>query len=494
MLKTTFLLPIFRGAGGARKFIRSSLSRRLLVSTIIFVVVSEVFILAPVIAKYRFDWLHNHIEQAQIAALGVDAAVQHSITSRVGDEMLDNAGVLAVILHRSNGNVITLARGGELPQHVDETFDLHNTDLGTLLYDAFSAYMRADGRVISLIETPHFNAGTSIEVIMSETPMRHILIYEGVRVFWLSLTVLVPATLFSTTLLYFIFVRPMRRITASMVAFREDPSDARNVISVSPRTDEIGVAERELNLMQARIRDTLTQNARLAALGKAVSKINHDLRNILSNAQLLSDRIGAVDDPTVRMLGPRLFASIDRAIALCTQTLRYGRADDRAPRRELFSLQVLVDEVRDSMSIPADGSLAWETDIDKVIEVDGDREHVYRILCNLARNALQAMEAAREGRGSIRISAQKVADHVHIDIVDTGPGLAEKAKAHLFEAFAGGTKADGFGLGLAIADELARSHGGHIDLIASSDKGAHFRLCIPATNSVADCEGRISRI
>ena len=137
--------------------------------------------------------------------------------------------------------------------------------------------------------------------------------------------------------LYFIFVRPMRRITHAMISFRDNPEDPSRIISASKRRDEIGITERELGAMQRDIYGFLQQKARLAALGAAVAKIQHDLRNILASAQLASDRLAAVDDPVVQRLAPRLVAAIDRAVSLATNTLRYGRADEKPARRATLS-------------------------------------------------------------------------------------------------------------------------------------------------------------
>jgi signal transduction histidine kinase len=287
--------------------------------------------------------------------------------------------------------------------------------------------------------------------------------------------------------LLIVLVRPMRRITENMVAFRRNPEDARRVVEPSGREDEIGIAERELGAMQKEIRATLNQRAHLASLGAAVSKINHDLRNILANAQLISDRIGAIDDPTVQHLAPRLFASIDRAIELCTKTLKFGRADEEPPHRTRFALAPLVDEAREMAGLADGAHIRWVNAVPPDLAVDADRDHLFRILLNLGRNAVQAIEDGRGGEGDIRVTARRAGDHIHIDMIDTGPGLPEKAKAHLFEAFSGSARSGGTGLGLAIAQELARGHGGHIDLVATGDKGTHFRVCIPSEATTLDC-------
>ena len=81
--------------------------------------------------------------------------------------------------------------------------------------------------------------------------------------------------------------------------------------------------------MQETVRQALRHNARLAALGTAVTKINHDLRNILSTARLISDGLADSEVPEVKRVTPRLLAAIDRAVALCTRTLSFTREGAR---------------------------------------------------------------------------------------------------------------------------------------------------------------------
>lgn len=462
-----------------------SLSRRLLVLTILFVMLSEVLIFVPSVANFRKTWLEQHIGTAQIAALALEATPDNMISPSLQQELLENAQVYAVSLHRSDAHRLMLSE--KMPHAVDAVYDLRHSMLPTLVMDAFETLAAGDGRVIEVTGVPRFGAGDDIDIIIDETPLRHAMIEYGIRIFWLSALISIITAGLIFFVLHVVIVRPVRRLTENMVAFRRNPEDARRLIAPSQRADEIGIAERELGAMQHRIRATLNERARLAALGAAVSRINHDLRNILANAQLLSDRIGAVDDPTVRRLSPRLFASIDRAIDLCTRTLRFGRADEEPPRRSRFELKPLVDEVHEIAGLAEDTKILWKNDVPTGFEIEADRDHMFRILLNLGRNAVQAIEGEDAGDGEIRIAARRAGDHIHIDVTDTGPGLPEKARAHLFEAFSGGARAGGSGLGLAIAEELARGHGGHIDLLSSGVTGTHFRICIPDENSMLEC-------
>ena len=469
-----------------RRPLRSSLSRRLLVLTIVFVMLSEVLIFVPSIANFRKTRLEQNLAAAQIAALALEATPDNMVSPALRQELLRNAQVFAVALHRDASRRLILSE--EMPPAIDARYDLRTAMAPGLVLDAFVTLAAARPRTIEVVGYPRFGAGESIAIVMDETPLRLAMWRYGIDIFWLSFAISVMTACLVFLSLHVVFVRPMRRITRSMIAFRRNPEDARRVISPSPREDELGIAERELNRMQEEIRGTLNQKARLAALGAAVSTINHDLRNILANTQLISDRLGAVNDPTVQHLAPRLFTSIDRAIALCTNTLRFGRAEEEPPHRVHFPLAPLVDEVGRVAGLPEDGRIRWLNGVRDDMLVDADPEHMFRILLNLGRNAVQAIIDGRGGRGEIRIAASEKGGHVHIVMSDTGPGLPEKARAHLFEAFSGSARAGGTGLGLAIADELARMHGGRIRLLVTGEDGTSFLICIPQEENPADCE------
>jgi signal transduction histidine kinase len=216
----------------------------------------------------------------------------------------------------------------------------------------------------------------------------------------------------------------------------------------------------------------------LAALGLAVSKINHDLRNMLANAQLISDRLVSLPDPAVQRFAPKLIASLGRAITLADSTLKFGRAEEAAPRRELMALEALVAEVADGLGLPREGAIDWTISMDPGLRVDADRDQLFRVLSNLCRNALQAIELREPIKGRIEISAQRNGQRVAIEVSDDGPGVPQKARAHLFQAFQGSARKGGTGLGLAVAHELITAHGGTIRL-RESEIGAIFVVEIP---------------
>jgi signal transduction histidine kinase len=267
----------------------------------------------------------------------------------------------------------------------------------------------------------------------------------------------------------------MRRITASMEAFRNAPENAASVIEASERSDEIGAAQRELAHMQNELRNALQQKTHLAALGAAVSKINHDLRNVLATAHLASDRLADSDDPHVRRATPTLVRAIDHAIAICTETLDFAKAEMPQLSRERFGLKALADDVVQHVELSGKGHVVWHNYVPADLEVEADREQLFRALLNLSRNAVDALV---EG-GEVTIAAAREDGWLLIDVADTGSGLPERARAHLFEPFSGSAKSGGVGLGLAISRELVRGHGGDLELIKSDANGTTFRVILP---------------
>ncbi|MDP1907799.1 MAG: ATP-binding protein, partial [Hyphomicrobium sp.] len=362
----------------------------------------------------------------------------------------------------------------QVPETVWEGIGLRLEQMG----DAIAVFFARDGRTIRVLGSIGDDPDDLVEIVMPEAPLKAALRSYALNILGVSIVI----SLATAALVYFalsrLLVRPMMRITRAMVQFRQDPEDPASIIVPSSRHDEIGVAERELGEMQRQLSGALLQKTRLAQLGLAVSKINHDLRGMLANAQLLSDRLTAIPDPTVQRFAPKLIASLDRAINFCNDTLRFGRAEEAAPRRELLRLKPVVEEVGEALGLPREGSLDWVLDIDDTLRIDADRDHLFRILSNLVRNAIEAIEGAPGTHGEVRVRAWREGRRVLVEVRDNGPGVPPKAREHLFEAFTGSQRKGGTGLGLAIAAEIVGVHGGHVRLVDTAE-GAAFQFDIP---------------
>jgi signal transduction histidine kinase len=451
------------------------LSAKLLLLTILFVMLAEVLVFVPSVSNFRRQWLMERLAAAQIASLAAEAAPGGQLPATLRDELLERAKVKAIAVKRADARVLVIEM--DMPAEIGASYDLRNASWMALISDALMVYVAPDDRVIRVVGEPGMSEGEVIDVVMGEAPLKAAMIRYGLDILGLSILIsIITATLVYLTL-DAILVKPMTRLTWNIVRFSQRPEDPTRIIAPSSRRDEIGTAERELSAMQKELAEMLSQRSRLAALGLAVSKISHDLRNMLSSAQLLSDRLAAVKDPTVQRLVPKLIASLDRAIRLCAQTLDFGQAQETPPRRKRFPLAPLLAEIGDSLGLPRQ-RIDWLVTIDAGLEVDADRDQLYRVLSNLCRNAVQALESEGEARGEIVVGAQREGSVTVIEVADSGPGVSERARAHLFEAFQSVARKGGSGLGLAIAHELVQAHGGQIALV-KNEGGATFRVTIP---------------
>lgn len=459
----------------------TGLSGKVLLLTIVFVMLGEVLIFLPSIANFRVQWLKTRIAQAEIAALAVEAAPNQILSSDLTSEILKGAGVLVVSLRK--GETRKLILRGEEPPMIDASFDLRDVRWWQAIADAFGA-MSGPARIIGITDRPPNMSGDLIDIALHEAPLRQAMYRYGLNIFLLSvfLSLVVAGLIFAA--LNRVLVRPMQRLTRNMVAFGENPEDLSRVIAPTARRDEIGIAEHELHGMQSELAAMLQQKSRLAALGLAVSKVSHDLRNMLSSAHLISDRLAMLEDPTVQRFAPKLIASLDRAIDFLTQTLKFGRAQEPPPARERLPVKDIVNEVIDSAVLQTSSRIVLYNNVPASVIADADREQLGRILTNLTRNAIQALEAAQAENphvpdGSVTMRAWREGSVISIEVKDNGPGVPEQVRDKLFEPFQSAARPGGTGLGLAIAAELVRAHGGEIALQATGGTGTSFLLTIP---------------
>lgn len=468
------------------------LPSKLLVLTLVFVMLAEVLIFLPSIANYRVNWLTARLTSARLAALSAEAAKPNQVPPMVKQELLDTAQVHAVAIKKNRIRKLVLPADG--PVVVDANFDFRERPseglwsrfsrrIG-LIVDAMEVFTAPENRVIRVYGQASSGLGKPpkmdefVEIVLPEKPLREAMLKFARNILILSIII----SVITAGLVYFalirVLVQPMMNISRNMLEFSENPEDPSRVIEPSGRGDEIGLAERELANMQTEMIGLLQQKNRLAQLGLAVSKINHDLRNMLASAQLISDRLATLQDPSVQRFAPKLIASLDRAINFCNDTLKFGKAQEAAPRREVFPIRGLIEEVGDGLELPRNG-IDWKLDIDPSVQVDADRDHLYRVLNNICRNSAQALEAQGDSSdGAISVSARRDGLRTIIEISDNGPGVPPKARENLFRAFQGAVRKGGTGLGLAISAELIQAHGGKVELI-DRDNGAGFRIEIP---------------
>jgi len=454
------------------------------VLTVAFVMLAEILIFVPSIANFRKSWLEEHMRAAQIAALALEATADFMVSDELAHDLLGTAGIEAVVLKRGDARKLIL--GDDMPGGIAAAYDLRTDGPLTLIMDAFATFSIDDIELLQVTGHARSGLGDYAQVIMKAGPLRKAMLVYSRNILILSVMI----SLITAGLVYFslnwLMVRPIRRITTNLMAFAKSPEAVTSRITPSGRRDEIGVVEQELATMQDELRGALNQKTRLANLGTAVAKINHDLRNILASAQLMTDRLTTVDDPTVRAVTPRFMHAVDRAIALCQRSLAYGRAEEPVPEVRRLALRPMVEDVGHSLGLdaPGDDGVSGPLichDVADDFRVDADADQLFRILLNLVRNAADAIAKVRTPTPhcQIRISASRDADSTVIDVSDNGPGLTARAREHLFEPFTGGARAGGTGLGLAIARELTVAHGGDITLVESGPEGTTFRVSLP---------------
>lgn len=455
------------------------LSGRLLGLTVVFVMLAEVLIFVPSVASMRLRWLQDQLAIAAAAGVVVDG-LQAELPPSVQADMLVATGARAIAL-RKDGTSRLLAKSEDMPGEVDGHYDVSHTALARTVSDALDTLLFGGGRLMRV----YGHVGDSemtIELVMPDEPLRRAMLGYSRNVFVISLVI----SLITAGLIYVainrMMIRPVRRLTNNMREFSADPENPARIMVPEKGGDELTIAGQHLASMQTELQRTLKQQKNLADLGLAVSKINHDMRNILASAQLMSDRLVGVDDPMVRNFAPKLLRTIDRAVGYTNEVLSYGQTTEAEPKRRLVPLSAIARDVRDILGLDASSDIEFVIAVEPDLLVDADGEQLFRVINNLCRNAHQALASVPTDPvlpRRITVSAERRGSVVAISVDDTGPGMPDKARENLFRAFRGGVRSGGTGLGLAIARELVLAHGGTIALVEKSTPGTEFRIEIP---------------
>ncbi len=457
-----------------RRPARLGLSGRLFLVTVAFVVVAEVLTYVPAVANYRIEWMSDRVAAAQVAALVLDGRTGEPVSEALESRLL--AGVNARAIAVRGGGAQRLLAIEPVPETVADTVDLRDVTALSTIRGAWRTLVAPVREPIRVIGEGGIGFDR-VEVLLDEAPLRAAMIDYALRLLVSSLIIAASAAGLVFVVLQVLIVRPVRRLATNITAFAENPEDAGRIIAPSRRRDEIGQAERALGRMQRILADQLRQKRRLAELGLAVSKVSHELRNLLTGAQLLGDRLEDTADPMVQRVAPRLVGAIARAIRFCEASLAYGRVAERAPTLSSTPLAPLFAELPDLAALAA-RSVRVLVDAGEC-RVQADPEQLARALANLVRNAVQALDGAAVPEAEVRVTAcRDVPGRVTILVEDNGPGLPARARENLFSPFQGSTRSGGTGLGLPIAAELIGINGGSLTL-DPEEGGARFRIVLP---------------
>ncbi len=458
-----------------RRKLPFGLSWRILGLVVVAVMTAEILIFLPSIARFRMVYLEQLIESGTLAALALDATPDNMVTEEVKRSLLNNARVDAVVLVEPNRPKRALMNIEPRPSMPG--YNLMEESVLTLIWDALAAMAHDGARYIRVGGESMRLPKAMVWIVIDELPMRIAMYEYATRILVLSVII----ALFTAALLYlalrWLVILPLQSLSADMTAFRRAPEEARTERAPAQRNDEIGVVDREFQNMQRELRASLRQKSRLAEVGAATNKINHDLRNMLSTARLLSDRLARSDDERTRALAPTILNTIDRAARLASDAIAYVR-DRPTPKLSEVDLADLVDEVGVVLQEQGEDSTPnvvrhWVNALGSDQQVRADRDLLYRLFVNLGRNAFEA------GATTVTVSARTEPSCITIDVTDNGPGVPQAVADQIFRPFATGGRAGGAGLGLAIARDLVRAHGGDIALAETSAAGTRFRFTLP---------------
>ena len=458
-----------------------------LLTTIIFVILAvEVIIYLPSAANFRTNWLEDRMRVGVVAARVLDAvpdvmALPRSLT----DRLLTAAGAQAIVYRREGQTQLIELEQAPMPREA-VAIDMRLRDPMSVIGGVIDTLVFGGDRTLRIIGEEPGPQGNVIEILMPEAPLRRELLAYSRNIFVISLIV---ATMTAAVLYIFvsrILIGPIRRLSANMVGFRKAPENAALIVTPSVRNDEIGILEQELAAMETDVFTMLRQRRHLADLGLAVAKINHDLRNTLTSAQLLSDQVATLDDPKVQRLAPRLVSSIDKAIGFAQSVLDYGRESATPPRPQPVDLRTLLEEAAFDARLAGHPDIAFDNQVPDAVTVSADADQLARVFANLLRNAREALEAQqnRDAPAAITAGFAERDDSFVISVSDNGPGLPPRARDKLFVAFEGSARAGGTGLGLAIARELAEAHGGQLVLVPQP-LGTRFDVILPRSLRLA---------
>jgi hypothetical protein len=197
----------------------NTLSGRFLILTTVFVMLAEVMIFVPSVARFRQDFLQMRLERGQIASLALLA--DDMLEMDLEEELLKNAGVFNVVLRRNE--VRQLALSSPIPEPIFATYDLRDPGALVLIRDALADLVNPDNRVIRVIGDPVRQAGLQIEITMETAPLRKAMVEYGVNILLLSLVISVITAAMLFVAVQRLMVRPIKRVVTAMTSYTEAP-------------------------------------------------------------------------------------------------------------------------------------------------------------------------------------------------------------------------------------------------------------------------------
>ncbi|WP_297323618.1 HAMP domain-containing sensor histidine kinase [uncultured Bartonella sp.] len=470
---------------------------RLLLLITLSVFITEIMVFIPSIASMQSSWLEDHHQSAKAIGMILASTPDPALSRNLEKNVLLATDALAItIIEGAQKYHFAVSKNID---KVNEVINLPDYSETKALLDSL-ATLYFGGNNILLVRGPIDGTNIDLQVTLSDKKLREAMVQFSWHFVVISLTIAIVAA----TTIYFIvhelLVRPLQNIYTNMLDFVMEPHNPSRILVPESRYDEVGITQKRISVIESELQKSYARQKHLANLGLAVSKINHDMRNILASAQLVSDHLADAKDPMVKKIAPKLIKAIDRAVTYSQTVITYGRTQEPTPKRQRLLVHKLVDDVFESLTLPGTGTVDFVNNVPVDVTVDADEEQLHRVITNLCRNAVQAMVEREDGTNKINkliVSGRRCGQSTIIDVADTGPGLPAKAKEHLFSPFQGSTSKNGTGLGLTICEELIHAHGGTLKLVDSEEElsdgqkgGAHFEIRIPDTPNLTKEQGK----
>jgi signal transduction histidine kinase len=266
-------------------------------------------------------------------------------------------------------------------------------------------------------------------------------------------------------------LRPVEEIRRSVDDITSDDL-SRRVPEPATADDEIGQLASTMNKMLARLEASAVRQRRF------VADASHELRSPLAAIRTtLEVGLAHPDSAPWPVIADRAAEQAERLETLIQQLLLLAKADEGKPAADEDDVD-LSEVLSLAVASSRPGDMRLRADVEPDLAVAGNAQHLGRLFGNILDNAI------RHTATTVAVAAYRLPAAIVVEIVDDGPGIAEPDRERVFERFvrldsSRSRPSGNSGLGLAIAADIARAHGGSISIADAPGRGARFVVILP---------------